>query len=83
MKYTKPALTFGQQADLLLRRGLAADKTALIEKLRAVNYYRLTGYLYPFRKPDDTFRPGTTLDLVWHRYVFDRQLRVLVGSGSV
>lgn len=78
MKYTKPALSFEQQADLLLSRGLTSDKTQLTEKLRAVNYYRLSGYWHPFRNPDDTFRPGTTLDAVWQRYTFDRQLRLLV-----
>ena len=77
MKYNKPALTFEQQADLLLRRGLDADRDVLIARLHAVNYYRLSGYLYPFRKPDHTFRPGTTLDKVWRRYTFDRRLRLL------
>jgi abortive infection bacteriophage resistance protein len=78
MKYTKPPLTYQAQADLLIARGLIADKADLVEKLRAVNYYRLSGYLYPFRNPDDTFHPGTTLDQVWRRYTFDRQLRLLV-----
>ncbi|HTX99162.1 MAG TPA: hypothetical protein VMG09_04005 [Bacteroidota bacterium] len=42
MKSEKPALTFEQQADLLLSRGLIADKTTLIKRLEAVNYYRLS-----------------------------------------
>ena len=79
MKYTKPALTFPDQADLLLKRGLVApSKQAIIEKLQAVSYYRLSAYWYPFRQPDDTLKPGTTLDMVWRRYTFDRQLRLLV-----
>jgi abortive infection bacteriophage resistance protein len=78
VRYTKPPLTFEKQADLLLSRGLIADRGMLIERLTSVNYYRLTGYLFPFRRQDDTFQPNTTLDLVWHRYVFDRQLRLLV-----
>jgi abortive infection bacteriophage resistance protein len=79
VKYSKPPLTFEQQADLLLKRGLAADKGILIDRLKAVSYYRLSGYLYPFRNPDNTsFRPGTTLEKVWQRYTFDRQLRLLV-----
>lgn len=49
MKYTKPALTFPDQADLLLKRGLVApSKQAIIEKLRAVSYYRLSAYWHPF-----------------------------------
>jgi abortive infection bacteriophage resistance protein len=78
MKYAKPALTYEQQADLLLSRGLQADRDTLITRLQAVNYYRLSGFLYPFRNPDDTFKPGTTLDIVWRRYTFDRRLRLIV-----
>jgi abortive infection bacteriophage resistance protein len=78
MKYNKPPLTYDKQADLLISRGLQADREELIEKLKAVNYYRLSGYLYPFRNQDDTFRQETTLGEVWHRYTFDRQLRLLV-----
>jgi abortive infection bacteriophage resistance protein len=76
--YGKGPLTFEQQADRLLDRGLIAERDELITRLSAVNYYRLTGYLYSFRQPDDTFRPGTTLETVWQRYVFDRRLRVLI-----
>jgi abortive infection bacteriophage resistance protein len=50
MEYKKPALTYEEQADLLLSRGLIAERSFLIEKLRSVNYYRLSGYLYPFRQ---------------------------------
>ncbi|MBI2925883.1 MAG: Abi family protein [Verrucomicrobia bacterium] len=79
MKYTKPALTFPDQADLLLKRGLVApSRQAIIEKLQAVSYYRLSAYWFPFRQPDDTLKPGTTLEMVWRRYTFDRQLRCLV-----
>ncbi|MGH8020842.1 MAG: Abi family protein, partial [Opitutaceae bacterium] len=78
MKYAKVPLSFEDQADLLLQRGLVADRDKLLARLRAVNYYRLSGYLFPFRQPDETFRAGTTLDLVWRRCVFDRRLRLLL-----
>jgi abortive infection bacteriophage resistance protein len=78
MEYTKPPLTFEQQAQKLIARGLIADADELIKRLCAVNYYRFSAYLYPFRNPDDTYKSGTTLDLVWKHYTFDRQLRVLV-----
>lgn len=82
MRYTKPPLTFEQQADQLLQRGLVAEREKLIARLSEVNYYRLSGYWYPFRMPDgEVFPSGTTLDLIWDRYVFDRQLRVLVMDG--
>jgi len=79
MKYSKPAMTFGDQADLLLARGLEGATKAEIEvKLQAVSYYRLSAYWVPFRQPDDSFKPGTTLALIWRRYTFDRQLRLLL-----
>jgi abortive infection bacteriophage resistance protein len=43
-----------------------------------VNYYRLSGYWYPFRQGDDhEFLPGTSFETIWRRYTFDRQLRLL------
>jgi abortive infection bacteriophage resistance protein len=76
--YTKKPLTLEQQADRLLGRGLVADRDELIARLKVVNYYRLSGYLHPFRQPDDSFIPGTTLEKVWRRYNFDRRLRIML-----
>lgn len=79
MRYTKPPLSFDQQADLLISRGLkVSDRNLLIDRLRVVNYYRLSAYWYPFRQKDETLKPDTSFDEVWSRYVFDRQLRLLV-----
>ncbi|HEX2952177.1 MAG TPA: Abi family protein [Armatimonadota bacterium] len=79
MRYLKPPLRFDEQADLLLGRGLHADRDVLIERLQTVNYYRLSAYLYPYRQAgSDDYRAGTTLDAVWRHYTFDRQLRFLV-----
>ncbi len=47
-------------------------------ELAAVSYYRLSAYWVPFRQADASLLPGTTLEIVWRRYVFDRQLRLLV-----
>ncbi|HEY8961621.1 MAG TPA: Abi family protein [Luteolibacter sp.] len=78
MEYQKPPLTFEEQAGQLLARGLDADKEELIHRLAGVNYYRLSGYLFPFRQNgSDDFVPGTSLQTVWRRYCFDRRLRVL------
>ncbi|MBX3408120.1 MAG: Abi family protein [Phycisphaeraceae bacterium] len=86
MKYDKPSLSFEQQADLLIRRGMVGDRALIIERLRAVGYYRLSAYWYPFRRanpakpslPFDDLIPGTTFDEVWCRYAFDRRLRLAV-----
>ena len=79
MKYTKPSLTFDQQADLLISRGLVVeDKATLLIHLSNVSYYRLSAYWYPFRQADDTLKPGTAFEMIWRRYTFDRQMRLLV-----
>lgn len=79
MNYSKPALTYGQQADLLIRRGLiVTDKSLLEARLRSVSYYRLSAYWHPFRLNDDRFQAGTNWEMIWRRYVFDRHLRLLV-----
>lgn len=82
-EYLKQWRSFEDQADMLLERGLQADRSELIRRLQAVSYYRLAGYLHPFRVQDDNglatdrFHEGTTLNAVWDRYCFDRRLRVL------
>tara|TARA_R110000744_G_scaffold369252_1_gene479401 strand:- start:27846 stop:28757 length:912 start_codon:yes stop_codon:yes gene_type:complete len=86
VKFNKPALTFEQQADLLISRGLGGDRDLIIDRLSMVSYYRLSGYWYTFRKPDpnspdqrlDGFQVGTEFDTIWYRYVFDRHLRLLM-----
>jgi abortive infection bacteriophage resistance protein len=81
MRYQKPPLSFEAQADLLLGRGLEGDRDLVIERLRAVNYYRLSAYWYTYRDPNSSANrliSGTTMHDVWRRYTFDRQLRLMV-----
>ncbi len=44
MEYTKPYLSFEQQADKLIERGMQCNRDSLIEHLSDVGYYRLSGY---------------------------------------
>ena len=78
MKFEKPALTIEQQVNLLRERGMEGDPSLMAERLKVVSYYRLSGYAFPFRQVDNTFAPGTFFETVWRRYVFDRQMRLLV-----
>lgn len=84
MKYTKPALSFEQQAQLLIERGLIIEsKDELVHHLSMVNYYRLSAYWYPFKKIDPTdgkerFIPNTTFEMIWGLYSLDRKLRLLI-----
>ena len=50
MHYTKPALTFDEQMNLLRQRGLAIlDADRAIRWLQKVSYYRLSAYCLPFK----------------------------------
>jgi len=84
MKYSKPALTFENQAQRLLDRGLITpNKENLTQYLSVVNYHRLSAYWYPYRRIDpatgnEKFAPDTTFEMIWRRYSFDRRLRLLM-----
>lgn len=78
MKYEKLPLIFEEQAEQLISRGLKGDKNLLTNTLKNVNYYRLSGYLYPYKNPDDSFKPETKFEKVWSHYTFDRHLRLMV-----
>jgi len=78
VRYVKPPLCLDDQVELLVRRGMQGDRNLMRERLAVVNYYRLSGYWYHLRMPDNTFRSGTRFDTVWEHYSFDRALRLLV-----
>ena len=79
MKFGKPPLSYADQANLLIARGLVVgDRDVLLHQLASVGYYRLCAYWYPFKQADETFVAGTSFETIWDRYVFDRQLRLLV-----
>ena len=51
--------------------------------LSNISYYRLSAYMYPYKQIGDgkfldSFIPGTTWDMIYNLYVFDRKLRLLV-----
>lgn len=80
-EYTKPPLTIDKQLELLKSRGvIVTDDTFALHILANVSYYRLTAYLYPFRKKDgsDMFEPGTSIEKIWRYYRFDRKMRFLL-----
>jgi len=76
-KYTKQPLNFTDQAKLLIKRGLIAKENELSTFLFKVNYYRFTGYLYPFRQINsEEFIDGTTFKKIRDIYYFDADLRL-------
>jgi abortive infection bacteriophage resistance protein len=79
MRYNKPALTFDQQYDLLLDRGLIIqDRLRAQRWLRHISYYRFSAYFVPFKVAHDRFATGTTFDQVAGSYIFDRKLRLIL-----
>jgi abortive infection bacteriophage resistance protein len=84
MNYTKHALSFREQSSLLISRGLIVDDPSELENyLQQVNYYRLSGYWFVFKDINpttgtETFKPGTTFQMIQGRYEFDRKLRLLL-----
>ncbi|MCK9170470.1 MAG: Abi family protein [Treponema sp.] len=84
-KYDKPALTPGEQAELLFSRGLKGIETdELIKTLSFVSYYRLRGYMYPYQDnsiPSTPFLNGTSWEYIKNDYLFDQQFRHLIFSA--
>lgn len=96
VEYMKPWLSLEQQVERLASRGVdVGERDHAAAVLKAVGYYRLTGYLYPFRESeqyvDDEnrtrtrvlggYRAGTRLDHAEAIIDFDRRLRMLVLDG--
>lgn len=78
---TKAFKTYEEQVDLLASRGMdIGNRNTAIKQLQHVNYYRLSGYWYSFRRQpgqqrEDDFYPGTSLQDVVKLYNFDETLR--------
>lgn len=81
--YNKPPLTYTEQVELLISRGLlVSDKKRAERHLSNISYYRLSAYMRTYKQMAngvilDDFVPGTTWDMVYNLYVFDRKLRLL------
>lgn len=96
VEYTKDWLSVERQVERLKEHDLEMlDEDHAVRVLAAIGYYRLTGYLYPFRRSetyvDDEgrtrvrvlsgFRSGTRLSHAQEIIDFDRRLRMLVLDG--
>lgn len=79
MEFKKPAITFEQQVDLLISRGMTVeDRTSAIHYLSHINYYRLEAYWLPFEisRSPHAFAPSTSFNTVLNNYLFDREFRL-------
>ena len=79
----KSSLSWDEQVDLMMQRGLTVDDHAeCIAFLAAHNYYRFSGYARYFQQApdlgDDTFIPGCTFDEICSIYRADEALRAML-----
>ncbi|GAA1492958.1 Abi family protein [Curtobacterium herbarum] len=93
MEYAKPWLSVDEQIARLRARGLEVpDDAEAAAVLGEVGYYRLTGYLHPFRQATaaasegdvesgERYRPGTRFTDGVALMEFDQDLRLLVLEG--
>lgn len=88
--YSKPYLSFADQIQLLIQRGLTVrDPVLAARHLERIGYYRLKSYWFPFRQTQaaagatqaitlETFKPGSDFANAVDLYVFDKKLRLLL-----
>lgn len=97
MEREKPWKSFEEQLAILKGRGLQVDDdVAALNYLGRLGYYRLSGYLYPFRDFEitkdaqgkltgtrrvDDFMQGSHFEDAVKLYVFDKKLRMLALDG--
>lgn len=81
MKYLKSPLTYEEQANLLLKRGLLADKDSLEQVLSKINYYRLSAYWKQYQDKDENFYKDTNIDDIMYFYEFDEKLRIIIFNA--
>lgn len=79
--YSKPALSYIQQLQLLKDRGLSVEnEDKALHLLKNLSYYRLSGYWFPLLldKRNHVFKKGSTFESAFDLYCFDRELRMLI-----
>ena len=80
--FNKPALSFNEQINQLINRGLIIEnENKALSYLSNISYYRLSAYWYTFLEIPQTehqFKPNSRLSQVIDTYVFDRKLRFLI-----
>ncbi|MBC1983331.1 Abi family protein [Listeria booriae] len=79
--YTKPVLTYHDQAKLLEERGMLFENIEEATSfLKNVSYYRFSGYFFNFYEKGkmDVFSKGVSFERIKNIYLFDEELRILI-----
>lgn len=84
MTGVKSFQSYSDQVTILQSRGMRiCDVSKAADKLEQIDYYRLSGYWYPFRKKissrerSDDFYEGTSFKQILSLYEFDERLRTV------
>lgn len=76
----KTAKTIDEQLEILINRSIkVSDYDSAYSMLENVNYYTLTGHLFPF-KDGEIYKDNTTIELAINLYNFDNILRNILTS---
>lgn len=82
MKQLKPPTTYEEQIEILkLRNVQIEDEARCKEILKAINYYRITAYLLPYKCSDEKYVEGTKFITAYQLYEFDRKLRNILFAA--
>lgn len=80
--YDKSHKTWQQQIELLKSKNLVIlDENYALEKLRNLNYYRLSAYFLPFYNENKKFVKNTNFTNIIDLYNFDIELKYLVYNA--
>ncbi|SKA11688.1 Abortive infection bacteriophage resistance protein [Pilibacter termitis] len=76
-KTMKPFKSHKEQVQILIERGLEIQDQAFAESvLSNLNYYMLSGYLYPFKnRSTERFSADVTFEEILNLYYFDAEMR--------
>lgn len=80
-EYSKKPLSISEQLSLLRSRGIVIENSEFAKHvLKTVSYYRFSAYLHPFKSKEipDEYICGTSFNLCWQYYRFDRRLRFIL-----
>ena len=80
--YQKEWISYEQQIDLLIQRGLIiSDRSMALQFLKHVTYYRFSGYCLAFESERHNFFPDTTFAAIRFSYEFNQSLGRLIAEA--
>lgn len=72
----KQPTTYDEQLEILIsRQCIIDDEEFCLQKLKEVNYYRITAYFLPFKEKSGNYKQNTSFKNIIRIYDFDKSLR--------